>query len=178
MGSRRTWRRQIRGLRGVGEVYIPQDMNYPALRLDVDRVHAGELGLSQKDVVDNVITALNSNLMIAPNYWVDRKTGNDYFLTVQYFENGAPAIHNSLDLKNIPLRAPNLKPAHDARYRGETHQHPDTHGGGPLPDPEGFRCLCNPQRRGSGETHRGHSAHHLPRLQYSGQRAGRICAAW
>jgi multidrug efflux pump subunit AcrB len=100
--------RQIRGLRGVGEVYIPQDMNYPALRLDVDRVHAGELGLSQKDVVDNVITALNSNLMIAPNYWVDRKTGNDYFLTVQYFENGSPAIHNSMDLKNIPLRAPRL----------------------------------------------------------------------
>ena len=85
--------RQIRGLPGVGQVYIPQDMNYPALRLDVDRVHAGELGLSQKDVVDNVITALNSNLMIAPNYWVDRKTGNDYFLTVQYFENGPPAIH-------------------------------------------------------------------------------------
>jgi multidrug efflux pump subunit AcrB len=101
--------RQIRGLRGVGQVYIPQDMNYPALRLDVDRVHAGELGLSQKDVVDNVITALNSNLMIAPNYWVDRKTGNDYFLTVQYFENGSPAIHNPMDLKNIPLRAPNLK---------------------------------------------------------------------
>jgi multidrug efflux pump subunit AcrB len=101
--------RQIRGLHGVGQVYIPQDMNYPALRLDVDRVHAGELGLSQKDVVDNVITALNSNLMIAPNYWVDRKTGNDYFLTVQYFENGSPAIHDSMDLRNIPLRAPNLK---------------------------------------------------------------------
>jgi len=101
--------RQIRELGGVGEVYIPQDMNYPALRLDVDRVHAGELGLSQQDVVNNVITALNSNLMIAPNYWVDRKSGNDYFLTVQYFENGSPAIHNSLDLKNIPLRAPNLK---------------------------------------------------------------------
>ncbi len=100
--------RQIRGLNGVGEVYIPQDMNYPALRLDVDRVHAGELGLSQQDVVNNVITALNSNLMIAPNYWVDRKTGNDYFLTVQYFESGSPAIHNALDLKNIPLRAPNL----------------------------------------------------------------------
>ena len=100
---------QIRRLPGVGQVYIPQDMNYPALRLDVDRVHAGELGLSQKDVVNNVITALNSNLMIAPNYWVDRKTGNDYFLTVQYFEHGTPAIHDSMDLKNIPLRAPNLK---------------------------------------------------------------------
>jgi multidrug efflux pump subunit AcrB len=96
---------RIRHLPGVGEVYIPQDMNYPALRLDVDRVHAGELGLTQKDVVDNVITALNSNYMIAPNYWVDRQSGNDYYLTVQYFENGHPAIHSLSDLGLIPLRA-------------------------------------------------------------------------
>jgi len=96
---------QIRSLPGVGEVYVPQDLNYPALRLDVDRVHAGELGLTQKDVVDNVITALNSNYMIAPNYWVDRKSGNDYYLTVQYFEKGRAAIHNMVDLGQIPLRA-------------------------------------------------------------------------
>ena len=95
---------KIRNLPGVGEAYIPQDMNYPALRLNVDRVHAGELGLTQKDVVDNVITALNSNYMIAPNYWVDRKSGNDYYLTVQYFEKGQAAIHNMVDLGQIPLR--------------------------------------------------------------------------
>jgi len=95
---------RIRALPGVGEVYIPQDMNYPAIRLDVDRVHAAELGLTQKNVVDNVITALNSNYMIAPNYWVDRKSGNDYYLTVQYFEKGQPAIHNLVDLGQIPLR--------------------------------------------------------------------------
>ncbi len=100
---------QIRSLPGVGQVYIPQDMNYPALQMNVDRVHAGELGLTQKDVVDNVITALNSNSMIAPNYWVDRKSGNDYFLTVQYFEKGSGAIHNFADLTNIPIHAPNLK---------------------------------------------------------------------
>jgi hydrophobic/amphiphilic exporter-1 (mainly G- bacteria), HAE1 family len=100
---------RIRQLPGVGEVYIPQDMNYPGLRLNVDRVHAGELGLTQKEVVDNVITALNSNSMIAPNYWVDRKSGNDYFLTVQYFEDGRAAIHNFADLTNIPIRSPNLK---------------------------------------------------------------------
>jgi multidrug efflux pump subunit AcrB len=96
---------RIRQVQGVGEIYIPQDMNYPALRLDVDRVHASELGLTQKDVVDNVITALNSNYMIAPNYWVDRKSGNDYYLTVQYFEKGSAAIHNMIDLGQIPLRA-------------------------------------------------------------------------
>src|SRR5579862_1326186 len=101
--------RQIHQLPGVGEVYIPQDMNYPAIRLNVDRVHSAELGLTQKDIVDNVITALNSNTMIAPNYWVDYKTGNDYFLTVQYPEHGRSAIHNLVDLKQIPLRAPNLK---------------------------------------------------------------------
>jgi multidrug efflux pump subunit AcrB len=97
---------QIRHLQGVGQVYLPQDMNYPALRLDVDRVHAGELGLTQKDVVDNVITALNSNYQIAPNYWVDRKSGNAYYLTVQYFEKGQAAIHNLGDLGQIPLRDP------------------------------------------------------------------------
>jgi multidrug efflux pump subunit AcrB len=84
-------------------------MNYPSIRMDIDRVHAGELGLSQKDVVDNVITALNSNIMIAPNYWVDYKTGNDYFLSVQYAEQGKQAIHSLVDLKQIPLRAPNAK---------------------------------------------------------------------
>ncbi len=101
--------RKIRNLPGVGQIYIPQDMNYPAIRLNVDRVHAGELGLSQKEIVNNVITALNSNTMIAPNYWVDYQTGNDYFLTVQYAEHGKAAIHNLVDLKQIPLRAPNLR---------------------------------------------------------------------
>ena len=100
---------RIRQLHGVGEVYVPQDLNYPALRLDVDRINAGKLGLTQKEVVDNVITALNSNYMIAPNYWVDYKTGNDYYLTVQYYEKGRAAIHNFEDLTNIPIRAPNLK---------------------------------------------------------------------
>ena len=97
---------RFRKVHGVGQIYIPQDMNYPALRLEVDRVHAGELGLSQKDVVDNVITALNSNYMIAPNYWVDRKSGNDYYLTVQFPEHGSGAIRDLPDLGQIPLRKP------------------------------------------------------------------------
>jgi multidrug efflux pump subunit AcrB len=100
---------RISRLHEVGQVYIPQDMDYPTVRADIDRVHAAELGLNQKDIVDNVITALDSNAMIAPNYWIDKKNGNNYFLTVQYYEHGRPAIHDTLDLKNIPIRAPNLK---------------------------------------------------------------------
>ena len=97
---------QIKQVHGVGQIYIPQDMDYPALRINVDRVHAGEMGLSQKDVINNVITSLNSNYQIAPNYWVDRHTGNDYYLTVQYYEKGQAAIHSMIDLGQIPLRDP------------------------------------------------------------------------
>jgi multidrug efflux pump subunit AcrB len=95
---------RIRALRGVNDLLIPQDLNYPALRLNIDRERASQVGLSQKEVVDNVITALTSNQMIAPSFWVDSKTGNDYFLTVQYPENQIRSLN---DLKQIPLRSPN-----------------------------------------------------------------------
>jgi len=97
---------QIRSLKGVSDVYIPQDIDYPALRLQVDRIRAGELGLSQQEVVDNVITALTSNQMIAPSYWIDPRTGNDYFLTVQYPESD---INTIFSLKGIPIRSPSSK---------------------------------------------------------------------
>lgn len=97
---------QIRDLPGVSQVYIPQDIDYPSLRLQVDRVRAGELGLSQKEVVDNIITALSSDQMIAPSYWIDPRTGNDYFLTVQYPES---AINSVFSLKGIPIRSPASK---------------------------------------------------------------------
>src|SRR5690348_723734 len=92
----------IRGLRGVSDVLIPQDLDYPALKVNVDREMASRLGLSSREVVDNVITALNSNQMIAPSYWVDPKTGNDYMLTVQYPD---AQIKSMNDLKQIPLRS-------------------------------------------------------------------------
>jgi HAE1 family hydrophobic/amphiphilic exporter-1 len=94
---------QVRKLRGVNDILVPQDLDYPSLRLDIDRQRASLVGLSQKEVVNNVITALTSNQMIAPSFWVDPKTGNDYMLTVQYPES---QIRSLSDLKQIPLRAP------------------------------------------------------------------------
>ena len=93
---------KIRSLPGVAEIYIPQDLDYPALQLNIDRMRAGQLGLDQKEVVSNVITALTSNAMIAPTYWIDPKNGYDYLLTVQYPKN---QVHGLEDLKAIPIRA-------------------------------------------------------------------------
>jgi HAE1 family hydrophobic/amphiphilic exporter-1 len=98
--------RQIKASKGVSDVYIPQDMDYPALQVNVNRDRAAELGLTPKEVIDNLITALTSDVMIAPSYWVDPKNGNNYFVTVQYPENQVKSIQ---DLKAMPLRAPNLK---------------------------------------------------------------------
>ena len=55
----------------VSDVYIPQDLDYPGLALNIDRERASLIGLSAQDVVDNVITALTSDGQIAPSYWID-----------------------------------------------------------------------------------------------------------
>ena len=98
--------RQIRQLRGVADAYIPQDLDYPALKLEIDRTRAGELGLSEKEVVQNVITALTSNQMVAPNVWIDPKNNNNYFLNVQYPEQ---QIQSLQDVRSIPLHGAGLK---------------------------------------------------------------------
>jgi hypothetical protein len=66
--------------------------------VDIDRTHAAKMGLNQREIVQNVITALTSNQMIAPSY-CGQRTGNDYMPTVQYSEN---QIRGLLDLSAIP----------------------------------------------------------------------------
>jgi HAE1 family hydrophobic/amphiphilic exporter-1 len=97
---------KISALPAVSDVLVPQDVDAPALKLNIDRVKASELGLNAKEVVGNMITALSSDQMIAPSYWVDPKSGNDYLLTVQYPEG---TIKNLSDLSAIPLRAAGAK---------------------------------------------------------------------
>jgi multidrug efflux pump subunit AcrB len=94
---------KLKKLGSVNDVLIPQDLDYPGLELNINRVQAGLLGVSPKNIVDNVITALTSNGVISPSFWVDPKTGNSYMLTVQYPEN---LIKTMTDFKQIPLRSP------------------------------------------------------------------------
>ena len=97
---------KFKTLKGVSDVYVPQDMDYPGLQINVDRTRASELGLNTKEVIDNLITSLTSDVVIAPSYWVDSRTGNNYFVTVQYPENAVKTVQ---DLKDMPLRGPELK---------------------------------------------------------------------
>ncbi len=97
---------QAKALPGVSDVLVPQDVDYPALHVDIDRERASELGLSAKEVLDSLITALTSDGMIAPSYWIDPKSGNNYLFTVQYAEGKVKSL---ADLGSMPLRAAHLK---------------------------------------------------------------------
>ena len=122
--------RQFRALPGVSDVYVPQDMDYPALQVNVNRERASQLGLDPKEVIDNLITSLTSDAMIAPSYWVDPKNGNNYFVTVQYPENQVKSLE---DLKAMPLRAPNLKLPNLFEPGCRREPDPFSDGSGPLP---------------------------------------------
>jgi multidrug efflux pump subunit AcrB len=96
---------ELRSSAEIADVFMPQDLDYPSLRVDVDRIHAAKLGLTEREVLTNVITSLTSNQMIAPNLWIDPRNGNNYFLTVQYPEN---RIRSVQDLRAIPLHADHI----------------------------------------------------------------------
>ena len=116
--SRRTWTSsyalaqqlaaKIKAMPNVSNVYIPQSIDYPGLALNIDREKASLIGLSAKDVVDDVITALTSDGMVAPSYWIDPKSGNNYMVTVQYANRWINNMSME-DFKNIPLRG--VRPA-------------------------------------------------------------------
>ena len=95
---------KVRQLSDVSDVLIPQDLDYPGIELNVRREMAARLGLTATDVVNNVVTALTSNGMIAPSYWVDPHSGNNYFLTVQYNNHQLDSMTME-DFKQIPLHA-------------------------------------------------------------------------
>jgi multidrug efflux pump subunit AcrB len=99
----KTIAQKIKTMPNVSGVYIPQDLDYPGIALNIDREKASLIGLSAKDVVDNVVTAMTSDGMVAPSYWIDPKSGNNYMVTVQY----ANRFLNNMSMEsfeNIPLR--------------------------------------------------------------------------
>ena len=84
----------------VKETYLPQAMDLPQLSIEVDRTAAARLKLTQTDVVRNVITSLMSSAQLAPNFWIDPKTGNPYVIGVQYPEH---LVENIQTLETVPI---------------------------------------------------------------------------
>ena len=67
---------------GAVDVRQMQVLNYPALRVEVDRVRAARLGLTQRDVASNVLTTLSSSAIVNPSYFLN-PNGVNYTVAVQ-----------------------------------------------------------------------------------------------
>jgi CzcA family heavy metal efflux pump len=85
---------------GAVDVRIQQKLDYPQIELEVDRIKAAHLGLSQTDVVKNVVTTLNSSINFDPAFWIDHQNGNHYFIGAQYREEDIRSLET---LMNVPI---------------------------------------------------------------------------
>ena len=73
----------IRAVPGAADVHVKQALDYPTLRVDVDRQRAGELGLSQRDVANSVLTSLSSSAVVSPSYFINPANNVNYLVAVK-----------------------------------------------------------------------------------------------
>jgi multidrug efflux pump subunit AcrB len=90
---------ECKKINGIVDARVIQRLNYPQYVIKVDRAKAAELGLTQDDVMRNVVAALNSSIQFNKrNFWIDPKSKNQYFVGVQYYENDIKSIETLLDI--------------------------------------------------------------------------------
>ena len=96
----RQLRDRIARIPGAADAHLQQVPETPELRVDVDRTLAGQLNLSQRDVANSVLVSLSSSAQVAPNYWLDPKSGVQYTMAVQTPQH----VLNSIDaLSSTPI---------------------------------------------------------------------------
>jgi multidrug efflux pump subunit AcrB len=97
---------KIQGVKGVADADVEQTLDYPAINIDVNRIKAGYLGLNANDVVKNIVTALNSSVLFALNFWDDPVSGNNYFIGAMYPE---AQIDSKETIADIPVNPSGVK---------------------------------------------------------------------
>jgi multidrug efflux pump subunit AcrB len=105
--------KEIKDVNGVVDARILQRLNYPEYVVYVDQTKAAEAGLTQRNVMENLIASLNSSIQFNKhNFWIDPKTKNQYYVGVQYPEEDIESLDTLLDVvitspdqhRSVPLR--------------------------------------------------------------------------
>jgi len=79
--------RRVALVPGAVDVHVHQEVNYPTVRVDVDRTKAEEVGLTQQNVANSVLISLSSSGQVAPNQWLNPQNGVNYQLVAQTPQN-------------------------------------------------------------------------------------------
>ncbi len=94
---------KIRLIPGVADPHLVQVLNYPALQVDVDRLRAVRLGITQRDVANNMLTTLSSSSLVAPSYFLNPANNVNYTVAVQ---TPIDRINELSDLLDTPVSRP------------------------------------------------------------------------
>ncbi|VTS04973.1 efflux RND transporter permease subunit [Tuwongella immobilis] len=94
----RNVREAVATITGAADVRVLQRNDAPYLMLNIDRQKAASVGLTARDVAQQVVTAMNSSIALTRNFWIDPKSGNQYFVAVQYPDNPSFRVD---DLRNV-----------------------------------------------------------------------------
>jgi len=91
---------RVKGVRGAVDVHLHQIVDSPSFFVNVDRVRASQIGLTEQQIANDLNTSLSSSFQVSPNFWADPKTGVPYQVAVQTPEY---RLSNMSDLENTPL---------------------------------------------------------------------------
>ena len=89
---------KIARIPGAVDVHVHQVVDAPAFRVDVDRIRASELGLTQSNVASNLLISLAGSGQTGTNYWINPQNGVQYLVatqTPQYQNNSLGAVANT-----------------------------------------------------------------------------------
>ena len=104
--------KQVRGVAGAVDVHLQQIVDAPEFFVNVDRVRAAMLGLTELTVAQSLNTSLSSSFQVSPNFWTDPKSGIPYPLAVQTPEYRTDSLSDVEDtpllVSNNGASAPNL----------------------------------------------------------------------
>jgi multidrug efflux pump subunit AcrB len=95
----------IKKLSYLRDVGIVQPLDYPSIDIDIDRVRAGQEGVTVREVGKALVAATYSSRFFTPMFWRDAKNGLAYQIQVQVPQGEI----NSLDaVGNIPVKTGNF----------------------------------------------------------------------
>ncbi len=88
---------------GIVDLRVHQVSNEPALEVDVDRTRAAEIGLTERDVSNNLLVSLSGSSQTSPTFWLNPATGVSYNVTTQTPQYSMDTLQ---DLQTIPVANP------------------------------------------------------------------------
>jgi multidrug efflux pump subunit AcrB len=106
---------ELRGKPGITDLHFQQVRRTPDISVDVDRTLAGQVGLTQRDVAQNLLISLSGTLQAAPNFWKNPLTGITYAVLVQTPQYRAASIQA---LENMPIQAPSASGSDSSQLLG------------------------------------------------------------